>query len=87
VNLFLDLQDTLEDMEDCRTSPLYGLTGLVPQDVFPSPVESTHVEEMIQDTIVHVGLLLLNGASNLNIVPPLSEPTLPTGLLNRCKSP
>ena len=72
MNLFLNLQDVLENTEDCRTSPLYGLTSLVPQDVLPSPVESTHVEEMVQDAVVHTSLFLLDGTSNSNVVPPQS---------------
>jgi len=60
----------LKDMKDCRTSPSYGLTGLILQDVLPLPIKRPHVEETIQNPVIHVGLLLFHGTSNSNIVPP-----------------
>ena len=82
-NLFLDLQDMLEDTEDCRTSPLYGLTSLAPQSVLSSPVERPHVEETIEDAVIHAGLLLFHSTSNLNVVPPkgVVVVTIPQGIV------
>ena len=66
-NLLLDLQDALKDTKDRRTGPSYGL---VSQDVLSLPVKGPHVEETVQDPVVHTGLLLFHSTSDPNVVPP-----------------
>jgi len=80
-NLLLDLQDALENTKDRGTSPSNGLTSLVPQNV-PPLVKGPHMEEVVQDAVVHTGLFLFHSTSNPNVVPPegVVVVTIPKGI-------